>query len=57
MSFRPSRRTCQNGCLNNRKGSASMNDNKRDYIIMTIATVVILILLILFYTALSNWAQ
>ena len=45
------------GCLKERKGSAQMNDKKRDYLIMTIATVVILILLILFYTALSFWAQ
>ena len=55
MSFRPSRRTC--GCRMKQKGPARMNDKKRDYLIMTIATAVILILLILFYTALSFWAQ
>ena len=30
-----------------------MNDKKRDYIIMTVATIAILALLLLFYVALS----
>ena len=36
-----------------RKGSARMNDKKRDNIIMTIATIAILALLVLFYLILS----
>ena len=36
-----------------RKGSARMNDKKRDYIIMTVATSAILALLVLFYLAFS----
>lgn len=38
-----------------RKGFAHMNDKKRDYIIMTVATISILALLILFYIILSHW--
>ena len=38
-----------------RKGFAHMNDKKRDYIIMTVATVAILVVLVLFYLALSYW--
>ena len=53
MSFRPSRRTCQHSLCLNRKGFARMNDKKRDYIIMTVATIAILALLLLFYVALS----
>ena len=32
-----------------------MNDKKHDYIIMTVATIAILVLLILFYIAMSCW--
>ena len=53
MSFRPSRRTCQYSLCLSRKGLAHMNDKKRDYIIMTVATIAILALLLLFYVALS----
>ena len=55
MSFRPSRRTCIHSLCLNRKGLAHMNDKKRDYIIMTVATVAILAVLVLFYLALSYW--
>ncbi len=34
---------------------ARMNDKKRDYIIMTVATISILALLVLFYVVLSHF--